>query len=52
MTCQLADTVVLVHMPLRESDPAGLWPQVEAVTGKTCPVKLYIPAIGETLEIK
>ena len=52
LTCQLADTVVLVHMPLRENDPAGLWPQVEAVTGKTCPVKLYIPAIGETLEIK
>ena len=52
MTCQLADTVVLVHMPLRENDPVGLWPQVEAVTGKCCPVKLYIPAIGETLEIK
>ena len=52
MTCQLADTVVLVHMPLRENDPAQLWPQVEAVTGKNCPVQLYIPAIGETIEIK
>ena len=52
MTCQLADAVVLVHMPLRENDPAGLWPQVEAVTGKNCPVKLYIPEIGETLEIE
>ena len=52
MTCGLADTVVLVHMPLRENDPAGLWPQVEAVTGKYCPVKLYIPAIGERIEIK
>ena len=51
MTCQLADTVVLVHMPLRENDPAQLWPQMEAVTGKHCPVKLYVPAIGETLEI-
>ena len=51
MTCQLADTVVLVHMPLRHNDPAQLWPQVEAVIGKYCPVKLHIPAIGETLEI-
>jgi len=51
MTCQLADHVVLVHMPLRENDPAKLWPQVEATTGKYCPVKLYIPQIGETIEI-
>ena len=51
MTCQLADHVVLVHMPLRENDPAQLWPQVEAVTGKDCPVKLHIPSIGETIEI-
>ena len=52
MTCQLADTVVLVHMPLRYNDPAQLWPQVEAITGKYCPVKLYIPAIGDRLEIE
>jgi len=52
MTCKLADHVVLVHMPLRENDPAGLWPQVEAVTGKSCPVKLYIPEIGETITIE
>ena len=51
MTCELADHVVLVHMPLRENDPAKLWPQVEAVTAKACPVKLYIPQIGETIEI-
>lgn len=51
MTCELAEHVVLVHMPLRENDPAGLWPQVEAVTGASCPVHLHIPAIGETIEI-
>ena len=51
MTCQLADTVVLVHMPLRENDPAQLWPQVEVITGKSCPVKLLIPAIGDTIEL-
>ena len=51
MTCALADHVVLVHMPLRENDPDRLWPQVEAVTGKCCPVQLHIPAMGETIEI-
>ena len=51
MTSELAEHVVLVHMPLRENDPAKLWPQVEAVTGASCPVHLHIPAIGETIEI-
>ena len=51
MTSELAEHVVLVHMPLRENDPAKLWPQVEAVTGASCPVYLHIPAIGETIEI-
>ena len=51
MTCALAEHVVLVHMPLRENDPDGLWPQVEAVTGASCPVQLHIPAVGETVEI-
>ena len=51
MTCQLAEHVVLVHMPERSNDPAGLWPQVEKVTGEYCPVNLHIPEIGETIEI-
>ena len=51
MTCRMADTVVLVHMPLRENDPAGLWPQVETVTDGACSTRLYTPAIGETIEI-
>ena len=52
MTCELAkEAVVLVHMPLKENDPAGLWPQVEAVTGKYCPVSLYVPKIGDTIEM-
>lgn len=51
MTCQLAEHVVLVHMPLRENDPAGLWPKVEAVTSAFCPVHLHIPQIGEAIEI-
>jgi len=50
MTCSMTKAVVLVHMPLKTNDPAGLWPQVEAVTGKYCPVSLYIPEMGEILE--
>ena len=51
MTCSLADSVVLVHMPMRENDPAGLWPQVESVTGGACPGKLYLPGIGQNILI-
>ncbi len=51
MTCALGDKVVLVHMPLRENDPDGLWPQVEAVTGKYCREKLLIPELEEIIEL-
>ena len=52
MTCSLAEMVVLVHMPLREHDPDGLWSQVERITDGTLPGKLLIPAIGEHLILK
>lgn len=45
--CGLAKTVVLLHLPLRGNDPAGLWPVVDAVVGDTSNV--YIPEIGESL---
>ena len=51
LTCSLADTVVLVHMPLPENDPDGLWPQVRRVIARHCPVKLYMPQIGEELTL-
>ncbi len=51
MTCSLAEKVVLVHMPLRENDPDGLWPQVEAVTGRYCSEKLLIPDLGQIIEL-
>ena len=52
MTCQMADAVVLVHMPLRENDPDRLWPQVERFTKNAQPGKVYIPQIGETVTLK
>ena len=51
MTCSLADSVVLVHMPLRENDPDGLWSQVESVTGGACPDRLFVPEIGQNILI-
>ena len=51
MTYSLADSVVLVHMPKRENDPAGLWPQVESVTGGACSGRLFIPEIGQNILI-
>jgi hypothetical protein len=51
MTCELADQVVLVHMPQRDNDPDSLWPQVEAVTKQYCPEKLTIPELGQIIEL-
>lgn len=42
-----AKEIVLLHLPLREHDPYGLWDAVEAITqGDPC---LKIPAVGETI---
>ena len=49
MISALTETFVLVHMPLKENDPAGLWPQVERIACSAPTSKLYIPAIGETV---
>ena len=44
-------TVVLLHMPEPEKDTYGLWDSVNAVTAETSDVNIYIPQMGETLEI-
>ena len=49
MTSRLGDTVVLVHMPLREHDPAGLWPQVERITDGVDGKRLLTPEIGQVI---
>ena len=42
------ETLVLTHLPLRENDPAQLWPAVEAMLpGFSTPV--LIPEMGETV---
>ncbi len=42
-----AKDVVLVHLPLRDNDPYGLWSAVESTVGP-CDC-LHIPCVGETL---
>jgi len=51
LTCLLGEKIVLVHMPLRDNDPARLWGQVESVTGGADGHKLFIPELGQTLNM-
>lgn len=44
-----AKELVLLHMPRRVKDPAGLWPAVEAVLSRRDTISVRIPAMGETL---
>lgn len=41
--------VVLLHMPSRELDEAGLWPAVETVIRQAEPVSITIPGMGDIL---
>ena len=51
MTCQLAEHVVLVHMPLRENDPYGLWQQLEQTLDDSSGVQALIPEIGQSITV-
>ena len=42
-----AEKIVLLHMPEREEDTAGLWNAVEETTGM--PQNLYLPEMGEKI---
>ena len=44
-----AKKVILLHMPLPEEDPLGLWTAVHSTVGED---PLYIPAINETITIQ
>lgn len=44
-----AKTIVLVHMPLRENDPYGLWTAVEATTQNDSCLKIL--ELGQEIEI-
>ena len=44
----VADQVVLLHLPARDNDPAGLWEQVYQAVGTEAKSNLFIPQIGES----
>ena len=46
-----ASQIILVHMPLPEEDPLGLWDGVNAVLGAEKTTAVHIPVMGECLEI-
>ena len=48
-TKSLGARVVLLHMPDRSTDAAGLWEMVDAVVGDES--GLYIPAISQTIHL-
>lgn len=47
LSCALAKKVVLLHLPLRDNDPYGLWQAVENTAAEAS--NLYILQIGETI---
>lgn len=46
-----AKAVVLVHLPVKQTDPYGLWQAVEATTAQGDGPQLYIPDMGETIQV-
>lgn len=52
LCCKLApQAVVLLHLPERNADPYGLWEAVEATAVQGTGPKLYIPDMGETIDL-
>jgi len=47
LTCNLADKVVILHLPDRNADPYGLWRMVEQTTVNGENATLWIPELGE-----
>ena len=51
MSCALADATVLLHLPDRECDEHDLYLQVKTIAGDAVGSRLYIPEVGETLQM-
>ena len=49
--CSLTETLILVHMPIQEDDPAGIWAAVRQITEGKNPIRVFIPEVGEVLNI-
>ena len=42
--------IVLIHLPLRENDPEGIWQAVAPGLEQLKPY-LYVPALGQTINL-
>lgn len=50
ITCRLAPkALVLVHLPLREEDPYGLWQQVESTVRRGNGPAVYVPEMSQRI---
>lgn len=47
-----AKQIILLHMPLRGNDPAGLWDAVEQTVGRDSGAKVLVPEIGEIIRFR
>ena len=45
-------TLVLLHLPERDNDPAKLWDAVENTLSDECSIEVYIPEMGQTLTLE
>ncbi len=52
LSCQLAEKLVLLHLPERSCDPYGLWASVENVVAGERDGKLWIPEVGRNMQIE
>ena len=43
--------LILLHLPDRENDPAGLWESVETTLQEAHSMQVYIPQMGQTLTL-
>ncbi len=46
-----AKEVVLLHLPMRDNDPYGLWPEVERTAGQAWDIRVHFPEMGESIAL-
>lgn len=51
-TCAMTENLVLLHLPERDRDEIGLWDQVESTILQGGSTRIWIPEMGEKIEIK
>lgn len=50
--CSMTENLVLLHLPIRSKDEFGLWEQVESTISQGGETRVWIPELGEIIEIE